>query len=120
MNENDESFQLRIDRTGRGTNGIRKIPMVNAQDVKMYALKELEHRHMIEHINGKRLIKYSHMDEVFQLLQEIKDCDKIVLPSQEERQKFIDEKLENLKSKPSTSQNEGLIYEYEIIQSIKK
>lgn len=120
LKENDEYFQLRIDRTGCGTNGIRKIPMVNARDVKMYVLKELEHRHMIEHLNGKRLIKHSHMDEVFQLLQEIKDCDRIVLPSQEERQKFIDEKLENLKSKPLTSQNEGLIYEYEIIQKHKE
>ena len=120
LNENDDSFQLRIDRMGRGTNGIRKIPMVNAQDVKIYALKELEHRHMIEHINGKRLIKYSHMNEVFQLLQEIKDCDRIVLPSQEERQKFIEEKLDNLKSKPLTSQIEGLIYEYEIIQKHKE
>lgn len=92
LKENDEYFQLRIDRTGCGTNGIRKIPMVNAREVKMYALKELEHRHMIEHLNGKRLIKCSHMDEVFQLLQEIKDCDRIVLPSQEERQKFIDDK----------------------------
>ena len=116
LKENDEYFQLRIDRTGYGTNGIRKISMINAQDVKTYALKELERRHIIEHLNGKRLIKHSQMDEVFKLLQEIKDCDMIVLPSQEEKRKFINEKLENLKSKPFTSQNEGLIYEYEIIQ----
>lgn len=110
-------FRLYYDRGYGNSKAIRSYESPNARDLKDELMKELEHRHLIEHIDGKRIISKNRLDEVFNLIEEIATSDSIIIPSKEERNAFIDERLAHWRSKPLTPQNEGHIYEYEIIRS---
>lgn len=117
----DDYFHMTYSRDSSSPQDAFKIiPLINARDVKEELMKQLEKEGLIEHINRKRLIKNERLDYVCSLIEEINRCDKFTRPSNEERLQFIDEKLKDLQSKPFTAQNEGFIYELEIIRSREK
>lgn len=113
----ENHFRLYYDRGYGNSKAIRSYETPNARDLKDELMKELEHRRLIEHIDGKRIISKNHLDEVFSLIEEIATSDSIIVPSKEERDEFINERLAHWRAKPLTPQNEGHIYEYEIIRS---
>ena len=110
-------FQLRIDPFGEGTNGIRNMRLINAKEIKTELIKVLKNESLITIDNRTYLISMNKLDYVFNLIIDIKNNTKIELPSIEVRNSFIDKKLSQFHSRRRTTQNDGFIYEYEVIKS---
>lgn len=117
----DDYFHMTYSRDSSSPQDAFKVmPLINARDVKEELMKQLEKEGLVEHIDRKCLIKNERLEYVCGLIEEISRCDNFTKPSNEERLQFIDEKLQDLQSKPFTAQNEGFIYELEIIRSREK
>lgn len=113
---NDEYFQLKYQSNPVNKNrAIKYIQMINAQTVKDETKKELFKQGLIVKRNRKDLIPMNYLEYVFQLATLIKNNSRTELPSSEERNKFIQEKLIKYRSMRRTQNIEGLIYEYETI-----
>lgn len=112
----DEYFQLKYQSNPVNKNrAIKYVQMINAQIVKDEMKKELSKQGLIIKRNRKHLIPMNYLDYVFQLATLIKNNSRTELPSSEERNKFIQEKLIKYRSMRRTQNIEGLIYEYETL-----
>ena len=112
---NENYFQLKYRANPSNQLGFHRVAMINAEKVKDEAKRELKQMKVMRSIGGKNLIPMDQLNFTFQLIDKIKNNSRIELPSADERNNFINEKLEKYKSMRKTPNVEGLIYEYETI-----
>lgn len=112
---NENYFQLKYRANPSNQLGFHRVAMINAEKVKDEAKHELKQMKLMRSIGGKNLIPMDQLNFTFQLIDKIKNNTRIELPSTDERNNFINEKLEKYKSMRKTPNVEGLIYEYETI-----
>lgn len=112
---NENYFQLKYRANPSNQLGFHRVAMINAEKVKDEAKHELKQMKLMRSIGGKNLIPMDQLNFTFQLIDKIKNNTRIELPSADERNNFINEKLEKYKSMRKTPNVEGLIYEYETI-----
>lgn len=110
-------FQLRIDPFGFGTNGIRNVKLINASFIRNEVIKVLKSESLVTSINREYWIPMNKLDYAFNLINEIKDNRRTEILTPEERNEFIDKKLETFRAGRKSTQTDGLIFEYETIKS---
>lgn len=114
---NDQCFQLRYKSNPTNDLGIRRVKFPNARDVLFIVKQELIRSKLAKNIKGQIVISVDHIDQVFNLIDDVKGNKGKDLPSAPSRNEYINKKLQTYRSMRQTAMVEGLIYEHEIILS---
>lgn len=111
----DAYFQLKQSASILGPNvrTLRRESFNGAIECLKQAKRNLKKRNILVNVNGNLLIEQTHLDEVFDLIHEIKDRKN---ENKLDKNEWLDARLASLRNRRQTPQVEGKIFELEYIR----